>query len=89
MSTFYNYIIFISNKTKCNTNYTMSGSGEGDYALGENGQEMFCTSNKAKFVFDDGFDVDILYLWYLVEQCRFFEDILVDVGSIGAAQQLG
>ena len=86
-----NFIFFINTNiiSQCNSNFTLSGSGEGDYALGDNGQEMFCTSNKAKFVFDVGFGVDILYLWCIAEQYDIFNDILVDVGSLGGSSAVG
>ena len=67
----------------------LSGSGEGNFALGRDGAEVFCASNKAKFVFDAGFGVDILFLWCLSKQCGIFEDILVDIGDMGGSSTTG
>ena len=67
----------------------MSGSGEGNYALGPNGSVIYCTSNKAQFVFDSGFGVDIAYLWALAEQCGIFGDVLVDIRDLGGSSDKG
>ena len=67
----------------------MSGSGEGNFALGDNGTVVFCTSNKAKFVFDAGYGVDICYLWVLSDQCGIFGDILVDIRELGGSSTTG
>ena len=45
----------------------------------------FCSSNRAKFVFDLGYGVDIIYFWCLAEQCDIFDDILVSIGSMGGS----
>ena len=49
----------------------------------------FCSSNRAKFVFDLGYGVDIIYCWCLADQCDIFDNILVSIGSMGGSSDKG
>ena len=62
--------------------HKLSGNGEGNHVIGENGQEYYSVIDRANFITRPGYAFTLYIFWLLSEDCGILDDVFIDISGL-------